>query len=68
MNSGAAVGGDGTIYVASRDGNLYALDGGTGAKNWAFTTQFPIDSSPAIGADGTVYIGANDGNVYAIGP
>ncbi len=41
----------------------YALDGGTGALKWKYTTGSFVDSSPAIGADGTVYIGSIDNYV-----
>ncbi len=42
----------------------YALDGGTGALKWKYSTAGNlIYSSPAIGADGTVYIGSLDNNV-----
>jgi outer membrane protein assembly factor BamB len=60
------VGADGTVYVGSDDHHVYAVDGATGAKKWAFNTGGSVYPSPAIGADGTIYIGSNDGYVYAI--
>ena len=48
--SSPAVGADGTVYIGSDDGNLYALEGATGKQLWAFTTGEQIESSPAIGA------------------
>jgi hypothetical protein len=59
------VGADGTIYVGSSDGRLYALDS-DGSEKWSFATGNVIFSSPAIGADGTVYIGSFDGRLYAV--
>ncbi|WP_247730462.1 PQQ-binding-like beta-propeller repeat protein [Halovivax limisalsi] len=56
---------DGTVYIASRDNHLYALDADTGAKRWAFETGRLMESSPTV-VDGTVYVGSFDGNVYAV--
>ena len=66
--SSPAVGPDGTVYVGSYDGNLYALNrsGNNLTLKWKFQTGGIIESSPAIGLDGTVYVGSFDGNVYAI--
>ena len=64
--SSPAIGPDGTVYVGSWDGKLYAINGKTGAKLWEFETGGEVDSSPAIGSDGTVYVGSNDKKLYAI--
>jgi len=56
---------DGTVYVGSRDGKLYALDAATGAKRWEYKTGGWIESSPAI-VNGVVYFGSNDGRLYAL--
>ncbi|MHB1846008.1 MAG: outer membrane protein assembly factor BamB family protein, partial [Deltaproteobacteria bacterium] len=61
-----AVGGDGTVFVGSTDGNFYAINGTTGALKWKYTVGAAINSSPAIGSDGTVYFAADDGNLYAL--
>ena len=60
------IGADGTVYVGSPDHNVYALDGQTGVKKWAFKTGAEVHSCPAIGADGTVYVGSNDRKLYAL--
>ena len=65
--SSPAIGADGTIYVGSMDGNLYAINPDSTEK-WAFYTGNWINSSPAIGTDGTIYIGSGDWNLYAIKP
>ncbi len=59
---------DGTIYVGSNDGNIYALtDNGTSATlKWQYPTGSSISSSPAIGADGTIYCTAL--SLYAFDP
>lgn len=65
--SSPAIGSDGTIYVGSYDGNLYAfaLNGQT-SHVWA--TGGAIQSSPAIGDDDTLYVGSMDSNFYAFAP
>ena len=69
MYSSPAIGSDGTVYVGSEDGKLYAINGKTGVKLWEFETGdsiYGVTSSPAIGSDGTVYIGSSDNKLYAI--
>ncbi len=63
INSSPAidVGADGTIYVGSEDGKLYAINP-DGTAKWIFTTgSGDVDSSPAIGPDGTIYVGSGSG-------
>ena len=66
VDSYPAIGADGTVYVGSFDGKVYALDGKTGAIKWKFETGDGVNSSPAIGADGTIYVGSWDNKVYAL--
>jgi outer membrane protein assembly factor BamB len=61
---------DGTIYVGSNDGHLYAVNP-DGSPKW----QAPdvgsvgaVNSSPAIADDGTIYVGSDDGHLYAVDP
>jgi len=69
----AALGADGTIYVGSDDGNLYAFKP-DGSLKWNYSPigQEGWMSYPAVGADGTIYIGFDDPYVdrgfYAINP
>nr|WP_319374819.1 PQQ-binding-like beta-propeller repeat protein [uncultured Methanobacterium sp.] len=51
----AVIGTDGTIYVASYDGILYAFNS-KGVLLWTWTTRSYILGSPTIGSDGTIYI------------
>jgi outer membrane protein assembly factor BamB len=67
VNSSPAIGADGTVYVGSRDDNLYALNP-DGSLKWSYATGDDVDSSPAIGADGTVYVGSNDNHLHAVNP
>ncbi len=54
----AAVGADGTIYVASkRDEALYAVNP-DGSMKWKFPVDNSLISPPAIDSDGTIYLGA----------
>ncbi|HKE18684.1 MAG TPA: PQQ-binding-like beta-propeller repeat protein [Kofleriaceae bacterium] len=59
------IGPDGTIYVGSHDGSLYAVSP-EGAVKWSFKTGDRIWSTPAVTQDGTVYTGSDDDNLYAI--
>lgn len=65
-SSSPALGADGTVYVGSTDGKLYAIDK-KGAKKWEFMAEAAVYSSPAISADGTVYFGSGI-HLYAIAP
>ncbi len=58
---------DGTLYLPSGDGTLYAFDE-AGTLKWSFDTLDPIRSSPAVGGDGTIYFGGGDGRLYALNP
>jgi len=59
------------VYLASTDGNLYALDT-RGQLRWKYDTNSPIRSSPVVGdmpgqpGKHIVYFGAGDGCLYAI--
>lgn len=51
---------DGTVYVGSRDGFLYAVDAATGKERWRQDHKASwINSSPAVW-DGKVYAGSSD--------
>lgn len=65
VDSSPAVVGD-VVYVGSSDGNLYAIDAGSGelATRNPFPTGSPVLSSPAL-SDGVVYVGGY-GLVYAL--
>jgi len=71
VRSSPAIGNDGTIYIASRDGYLFSISS-EGLENWRFPVDILFDSwaSPAIADDGTIYITSSyptDG-LYAINP
>ena len=63
--SGAlALGADGTIYAASEDGFLYALDA-AGNLQWEFFAG-PMQAAPAVGTDGTIYVTNSAEQIFAI--
>ena len=71
--SSPAIAVDGTVYVSSYDGYLYAIappndSSQSGDLQWRYPIGGIVYSSPAIGADGTVYVGGTDGYLYAIAP
>jgi outer membrane protein assembly factor BamB len=56
---------EGTLYIGSGDGRLYALDATTGAQRWQFRTGRAISSTPAV-ADGLVFVGSRDNAYWAV--
>jgi len=66
--SSAAISEDGTLYIGSTNGNLYALNSSNGDMLWSFETGDGIISSPAIDQDGNIYVGSKDTYLYSIYP
>lgn len=62
--SSPAVSPDGTIYIGSDDGCLYALK--NGAALWSYYTTNAVTSSPALGKNGEVIFGSLNGKLYAL--
>lgn len=56
---------DNLIYFGSGDGNLYAIEVGTGKERWRFKTGGPVHSTPAIYSDVVCFL-SFDGNFYAV--
>src|SRR5919205_1187913 len=54
MVIGSAAAANGLIYVGSTDGNLYAIDAGSGLQKWKFEAKSRIPSTPAV-STGLVY-------------
>jgi outer membrane protein assembly factor BamB len=65
--SSPALGPDGTVYVGSDNGLLYALNP-DGSARWSYDTGDRVYSSPAVADDGTIYVGSYDNNVHAVNP
>lgn len=53
------------LFFGATDGAIYALDTATGRREWTFTTQRSVHSTPAVAND-TIYVGSNDNSVYAL--
>jgi outer membrane protein assembly factor BamB len=56
---------NGTVYVGSQDGMIYALDASSGWRLWQARTNKPIISSPAVDGHQLV-IGSADNQLYCI--
>jgi outer membrane protein assembly factor BamB len=69
LSAGVLATDGGIVFVASRDGNLVALDKRTGKLLWQFQTGAPIDSSPmSYAVDGTQFVALSAGGVlYSFG-
>jgi outer membrane protein assembly factor BamB len=55
----------GTVYAGCNDGNLYALDLGTGALRWTFAAKEQLGSRPAL-ANGVVVVASLEDTVFAV--
>jgi eukaryotic-like serine/threonine-protein kinase len=62
---GSPIAANGTVYVGSSDGTLYALDTRTGAQKWARALGAPVSSAPAV-ANGIVFTQTHAGRVVAL--
>lgn len=61
IDSSAAIGSDGKIYVGGfGDNYIYCFNPTNGKTNWKTLTGWVVDSSPAIDNNGRVYIGSWD--------
>ncbi|MBV9579227.1 MAG: PQQ-like beta-propeller repeat protein [Chloroflexi bacterium] len=61
------VGPDGTIYVGTAAGQLFAVTS-DGKVKWTAMTGPTVKSAAALGSDGTVYHPTSDGKMYAVTP
>ncbi len=59
------IGADGTIYLPTDSGTMYAV-GADGMQKWAANTPGHCFGSPAIAADGTIY--ASSASLHALAP
>ncbi len=63
VSSAAVV--DGTVYVGSLDGNVYALDAADGTERWTYGADGAVRASPAV-VDDAVIVGDAERTVYAL--
>lgn len=54
----------GTLYAASREGEIEALDPATGKTRWTAETKAELSAGPGVGGN-LVVVGTNDGDVIA---
>jgi len=67
MYSSPAITADGTVYVGTEAGNLFAIK--DGSIQWSYRVDgYSISSSPIIGPDGHIYFSCDDGKLYCINP
>jgi len=59
------IGPDGTIYIGSHDGTIYAVER-DGSLSWSYEASSTISTSPAIAEDGTIYFVTTDGGFYSL--
>ncbi len=70
---------DGTLYVGTSGGIVYAINASTGKTKWLYQTgpnpdftgdqkdpQYGVLATIVIGADGIIYVGAMDGVMHAL--
>jgi ABC-type dipeptide/oligopeptide/nickel transport system permease subunit/outer membrane protein assembly factor BamB len=67
FTGGPAVSSDGTIYITSQEGELYALDP-AGKLLWQVQLAAPPVSTPALGRAGEVYVADKEAGLTAITP
>lgn len=65
LSGSAAEGREGTVYVGSEGGKLYAINK-EGRLLWTHTTGGPIHSTPAVTPNGRIYVSSIDGLIYAL--
>ena len=53
------------MYSGCKDGTVFALDGGTGAVKWRYSTGEYYIPAPAIGRNGVLYVTAETDYLYA---
>ncbi len=56
---------NGTVFLATTDKKVMALDPRDGSVKWQYQATGPVDSTPSV-ADGKVYFGLRDGRMIAL--
>lgn len=65
VESSPAIAGDGTTYIGSSDGKLYAITQ-NGTLRWSTDLGAPVCGSPSIADDGSIVVGSEDGKVHCL--
>jgi outer membrane protein assembly factor BamB len=66
MYTTPSISSDGTIYVGSNEGYLYAVNPSNGALKWKYNAGYPLQSSPTLDKNNNIYFGAGT-RVYSLG-
>jgi peptidoglycan/xylan/chitin deacetylase (PgdA/CDA1 family)/outer membrane protein assembly factor BamB len=56
------------VVYATAGADLVAIDAGTGAVGWRFSTGDLIEVSPSVAPDGTIVVASNDPYTYGVNP
>jgi outer membrane protein assembly factor BamB len=56
---------DGKLYAASHEGEVIALDAGTGRRLWGVKTKLALSAGPEV-EGGLVVLGSSDGDIVAL--
>jgi outer membrane protein assembly factor BamB len=65
--TGSPAAGNGMVVIGGRNGEVVALDAGTGAKRWAVTVTSEVQAAPLITAE-RIVVRAGDGRVFGLDP
>ena len=63
-----AIAADGSLYLGSRDGYLYALDPEDGSVQWRYEAGKSLITASAISPGGAIHFGDDDQSIYALNP
>lgn len=58
---------EGRLYAANTEGDVFALDAGSGKTLWKVETGLRLTGGPGVG-EGTVVVGSLDGDLLALNP
>lgn len=56
---------EGTLYAASHDGEVVAVNAASGKRAWAVKTKLALSAGPEVG-QGVLVLGSSDGDVVAL--
>lgn len=59
---------DGTAYIATREGQLFAVAADSGGVRWTRKLGSRLSGGPSVGTDGRLYVGDDEGRVYSLAP
>ena len=68
LRAAPSLGANGTVYIGSENGTLYAVDGLTGVVKWEFATNKGIEAPVLVDGRDNVYVASLDRKVYVLSP